>query len=351
MASNTVPEQGWSSMNNNVPRYKSKLFKLKEWLTVSEAANHLSIIMGEPVTASDILRLGLDGHLRLSINILNRAYARRGRRSHLVEEWETEIKNSIDKYECCNDTDDDQKKNLEAVVDLIKIQAKSSGGKVFPGIDGLSENITFITGVWDLPMFGGERVFVENEYQKLTGGPQFSFTSQSGVFVEGDDRAIYQFQDCFTYPELIEKQHALTFSGCQSAIAATLHEQTSPEAEHDKPGHSNNLQHYIQACTLPADSILVVRTKAIIDLQERLLEKDPKSSITMDCRSETTYLNIIAAMLETFILKMHGDVTFSSETDFREFLSKKYCGCRGLAESTTGVKFAAAKKSLNEELD
>ena len=32
----------------------SKLFKLKEWLTLEEAANHISNVLGEPVTLADI---------------------------------------------------------------------------------------------------------------------------------------------------------------------------------------------------------------------------------------------------------------------------------------------------------
>ena len=35
----------------------SKLFNLKEWLTLDDAAKHLSIVFGEEVTRADILRL------------------------------------------------------------------------------------------------------------------------------------------------------------------------------------------------------------------------------------------------------------------------------------------------------
>ena len=35
----------------------SKLLKLKEWLTLDEAANHISNVLGEPVTLADIYRL------------------------------------------------------------------------------------------------------------------------------------------------------------------------------------------------------------------------------------------------------------------------------------------------------
>lgn len=41
----------------------SKLFKLKEWLTMGDAARHLSLAFGENVTEADVFRLALDGHM------------------------------------------------------------------------------------------------------------------------------------------------------------------------------------------------------------------------------------------------------------------------------------------------
>lgn len=67
----------------------SKLFKLKEWLTVPDAARHLSIAFGEEVSEPDVLRLALDGHLKLSVNFVNHARARRGKVVSWMEtEWD-----------------------------------------------------------------------------------------------------------------------------------------------------------------------------------------------------------------------------------------------------------------------
>jgi hypothetical protein len=49
----------------------SKLFKLKNWLTIEEAAKYLSNAFTELVTESDVLRLALDGRLKLSVNFVN----------------------------------------------------------------------------------------------------------------------------------------------------------------------------------------------------------------------------------------------------------------------------------------
>src|SRR6266705_3500600 len=63
---------------------KDKLLKLKKWLTVADAARHLSIIFGEEVTDAGVLRLALDGHLRLSVHFVNYAKAKCGK----VVPWE-----------------------------------------------------------------------------------------------------------------------------------------------------------------------------------------------------------------------------------------------------------------------
>jgi hypothetical protein len=47
--------------------------KFKEWLTVPDAARHLSILFGEDVSEADVLQLALDGHLTLSVHFVNHA--------------------------------------------------------------------------------------------------------------------------------------------------------------------------------------------------------------------------------------------------------------------------------------
>ena len=45
-----------------------KLYKLKKWLTIDEAAHRLSIELGEDVTKADIFQLASDEQLRISVN-------------------------------------------------------------------------------------------------------------------------------------------------------------------------------------------------------------------------------------------------------------------------------------------
>jgi len=53
-----------------------KLFKLKEWMTVADAARHISSLCEEEVNEADVLRLALDGHLKIAVNLVNGVYAR-----------------------------------------------------------------------------------------------------------------------------------------------------------------------------------------------------------------------------------------------------------------------------------
>ena len=185
-----------------------------------------------------------------------------------------------------------------------------------------------------------------------------------GAFVENKDGIVYQVQEVVD-KELIEsqnseeaKQKRLDFYRKFLDKRIANNEIDEKEAEKllgqrrenlDKPKSYDN--RFYPAGGLPEDSVVVVRTKALIDLQERLSQADSKKNTSLDSRSETTYLNIIGAMLETFIHKDHGDVDFPSETKLREFLSKKYAGFKGLTERTLAEKFSAAKKAIREESD
>ncbi|WP_238925038.1 hypothetical protein [Achromobacter insuavis] len=48
----------------------SKLFTLKQWVTLADAAKYLSVSFGEHVTEADVIQLALDSHLRLSLRLL-----------------------------------------------------------------------------------------------------------------------------------------------------------------------------------------------------------------------------------------------------------------------------------------
>ncbi|HCT8911116.1 TPA: hypothetical protein OUA92_002104 [Enterobacter hormaechei] len=48
---------------------QSKLLKVKKWIDLNEAALRLSLALDEPVNAMDLLELGLDQELILSVKL------------------------------------------------------------------------------------------------------------------------------------------------------------------------------------------------------------------------------------------------------------------------------------------
>ena len=113
------------------------LRKLREWLTLEEAASELATALSEDVCASDVLRLVLDGHLELSIQLPAKTTAR------------------------CRKLDDDAP------------NAPRTHGT--------------INGVWDVPMVGRGRSQIENDYQWQRAGLYVPKDAPVGALVEQDD--------------------------------------------------------------------------------------------------------------------------------------------------------------------
>ena len=265
----------------------SKLFDLKEWLTVTDTARHLSIVFGEDVSKADVLRLALDGHLQLSVDFLNGAYARSGKVAYYSD---TELLAAIE-----SGTLPDDLKWATIPAELVaKIRPNSipseAVGKpmsylISSPIDNdryltLSDEVTTIEGVWDLPMIGAERLDIEHLYQQITGGPAVTLQGLDGAFVENRDGDIYQLQESFD-----NNEH-------QSGSTAELHKLNQHIAEnkikHDDAeslldNHKENRKNYLEkrksrpaaddyypAGCLPEDSVLVVKTDSLRQFEQSL---------------------------------------------------------------------------------
>ena len=127
----------------------SRLLELKNTLTIKEAAIYLSSSWSEDVAESDILRLGLDKQLILSVNLFNHTESRIG---------------------SLNNNDINTSLQVEEV-------SKVKGNHSIPNWQNIScnnikfeEDIVSIEGVWDLLMIGDEILTVERKYQLLTEG-------------------------------------------------------------------------------------------------------------------------------------------------------------------------------------
>ncbi len=150
---------------------RSKLLKLKSWLTVAEAANHLSLLVDEEVTEADIFQFALVRRLTLSVRFVNPVTA-----MQLTPERTFER------------TDEDE---------------WEVGPDEFPEHPFL----VLPDGLYDLPMTGVERLDVEQEYQKRTGGPEVTIREGGdGPFVTSwITRARFRIQREAEQPNAVER--------------------------------------------------------------------------------------------------------------------------------------------------
>jgi hypothetical protein len=281
----------------------SKLFKIKKWVTIREAAQHLSAICGEEINEAEVLRLGLDGCLKLSVYFVNHAKAKHGKiiPLEIAELWEPNPLNGGEPIKTTRG---------------FLVQE----GEVLE----LSKEIITIEGLWDLPMIGNERLDVEHEYQRQTGGPSVTLTCLDGTFIERTEGELYQLQEHFADNEYCKKENLK-----------------------NPYGHRDN---YYPAGGLPHDCVLVVRVGALTNLQERLSSDESSKEKPLGMRAETTYLNIIGGLLGLMLSKSPAGKpysSFESQAAIILALLAHHDGKPGISPRTLEDKFAAAKRSLN----
>jgi len=294
-----------------------KLFNLKEWLTLEEAATHLSPLFGEVVTVADILRLALDKRLTLSVWFVNHTMARKGRLIRFDEcklNILPTLKGSVaevplpDKRLVTHE-------ELAAIFPTIKEHMEA--GNIFVAPDArrfsdenewleLDEAVVTIDGLWDLPMVGSERLDVEHRFQMETGGPEITLINLEGTFVYRAD----------VYCQLMQPLQASKAPEETKALAELLDKLTKKAPQGDRKGAAHadgqrgkdakfpadrNRQDperdYYPAGTLPRDAVWVVRTAALRDFEYSLRQASDEIEKPLGRREETTLLNITGALL------------------------------------------------------
>ncbi|MHB1609654.1 MAG: hypothetical protein ACYCXX_13680 [Acidiferrobacter thiooxydans] len=265
----------------------SKLYDMKQWVTVKDAARHLSIVLDEEVTEADVLRLVLDGHLTLSVNLVNHATAKRGKVVSLSEAKTITIPALSGEVGKTRD-----------VVLALRLNEKD--------YLELDEDVVTLAGIWDLPMIGTERLDVEHKYQILTGGPAVTLEGLDGTFLEGDDGVMFQLQESFDENEYQAgsrarlkslKQHIADNNVGEGEAKELLSRYTENRKKFLKASALQSDAHnYYPAGCLPQDSVLVVRTQALRQLQEAIASPLGNVDKPLKTTERNTLLTIIAAL-------------------------------------------------------
>ena len=199
------------------------LFRFKQWVTVPEAAGFISGIVKDPVHQADVIRLAIDGHLTLSVNLVNGARARLGRVvpfSELRRE-DVPIPGREDEVMTIH--------NGHILDRNVNVIAEDTPFVRF------DDEVTHIGGVWDLPMMASERIDAEHLFQQLTDGPEVTWVGLTGVFLRKEDGIWANLQDRFP-------------------------DEVSESADGKKKTKKGG---FYPASHLPDDAVFVVRTAAI----------------------------------------------------------------------------------------
>jgi len=349
---------------------RGHLFNLKEWLTVDDAAKHLSIAFGEEVTNADIFRLALDNRLKLSVRFVNGAQARRGQ---LVPQEEVPIRiwPPILENKGWNGSPlppegvkQSEVKDLpEDIIEGIndgRLIAALPEIHYKPGLFLiLDKPIKTIWDVWDLPLIGAERLDVEHAYQNETDGPSITATYLDGVFVEREG-VPYQLQEDF-----YDNEYQAGSKAHLRALKERIEAQEIGDAEAKdllekyKAARTKFLEHrrerspdagFYPAGKLPDDSVFVVKTAALRDFEREVMSPvDSGTEKPVSKREESTYLNIIGALLGLMTGTTpagKSQSVFGNESAIKAALLARYEGKPGISQRTLDEKFPAAKRSL-----
>jgi hypothetical protein len=271
----------------------SKLFKLSEWLTLDDAAKHLSTALGEPVKVADVYRLALDGHLTLSVNFVNGA---KGKMGKIVGRSGIKWHEFSEGFPLPDELIQKNGKPIR-VMESLKVDDKR--------YINFEDKVRTVSDVWDLMMIGAERLDVEHYYQGLTGGVDITLTCLGGVFVERNGRVcqLMESPDKNEYYPGSKAQKAMieayiSSGKVESEKAEELREQFRIDAEilQEKSIFGWDDDMYYPAGGLPNDSVLVVRTSAIMDFLQSVNGEPAKTEKPLSTKERQTLLVLIAAM-------------------------------------------------------
>jgi len=269
-----------------------KLFKLKEWLTLDEAATHISNVLGESATVADLYRFALDDHLTLSVDFVNHAYARKGKwlKTEQVEFRLVE-----------NDLFSGEKLDIPFSMPVNHEIRVSDDDWI-----SLEKPVVSIEGIWDLTMVGAEKLDIEHYYQQLTSGLKVTLVAIDGLFVQ-QGGVVCQLQADFDNNEYQQgskaqkkdmERYIATNELSKDKVKKLQEEYKKDRDEYlisrkNKPNENN---YYPSGGLDEQDFVLVIRTKELTRFIQSLEEDAPSSEKPLTSKERNSLLVIIASL-------------------------------------------------------
>lgn len=279
----------------------NKLYELRPWLTLQEAAQHLATLVGEVVCEADVLRLGLDGHLKLSVNFINHAKARKGNVIPIEEAQYEEFPSEF--FPMLSVTDEHKGKPIR-VMKGINLDDKR--------VLNLGTDVVTLDAVYDLAMLGNERLDIEHKYQTLTNGPAITLQGLDGAFVTNDTNTMYQLLESYddneyqagTNGRLRELEREIVFNNIKPAKAKELLAKHGEDRKiflakaKERRDSGLNSENYYPAGGLPEDCVIVVRTDALREFEQSINGAAKPTEKPLTTTERNTLLTIIAALCD-----------------------------------------------------
>ncbi|WP_335923899.1 hypothetical protein [Shewanella indica] len=250
----------------------SKLFKLKEWLTLDEVVRHLANVLGEPITLADVYRLALDGNLKLSVYFVNGAYAKKAK---FIKATELVYKQVVPK----GIPNFPKGKCFRVPVNASRPISQGYW------VQQIEPDITVLKGVWDLAMKGAERADISNRYQQEVSGVLVKIPFEVGHYVEKGDTAY----------ELHVKGKPLADSEYDATSEVADMVEVDDQTDELRLRRPRRLPTFYPATNLDElDAVLVVRTAEVTRFIQSL--EDDSHPKVLNNNERNTLLVLIGAL-------------------------------------------------------
>lgn len=261
---------------------------LRNWFLIDETAQRLSSLDCKEVTAADVFRLCLDGHLTLSVRFLGGTRARPG---------------------CRLPTDEQVAEIMMYQHQITQIHAKTTGRSTgecvflpphrttvladdfaLPSEDAetddvgliIEKNVVTVVGILDLLLLSDGRNIVEELCQQLTRGPAVVRNFVKGVYLEGEDGTIYQLQEPFDEKVVEARYQGIADRLRQEADDNNMNRRQAQEHMRHLHAHRNayremrrkttTMQNYMPAGSLPNDAVFVIRAAVLRAFESSVLK-------------------------------------------------------------------------------
>lgn len=282
----------------------NKILRLKSWVSLPEAAAYLCTVLSEKVSEEDVLQFSLEGHLTLSIDLPKQTPAKRGiivpREGTTPAEYELSDGNPyvVDKEK---KIDEHQYLRLE-------------------------DEVSTISGLWDLPMLGSERLHIEDLYQEASGIPAIAKPHLNAVLLRNERGELWELQEKISGGDVIVSD---------GKISSTPVE-------------------YLSAIDLPKAFSIVVRTANLKMFEGYVLSLDSSTANPLEKplgeRERARLYRVVGALVRE-LMREDPDPSvlkprYKSQSEIIDRLVDLYPRMEGISKSGLESTFADAKRSL-----